>query len=106
MAYDLEGTRDDWIRDAQLDATIRAQNQILRGALNVKPDPVHPTHYNVGGIETIDYIRAKLTKEEFKGYCKGNVLKYLSRADYKGGLEDFKKAEVYMKWLVENEEKK
>jgi hypothetical protein len=43
-----------------------------------------PPHYKIGGIETIDYIQAKLTPEEFRGYLKGNVLKYTSRAEYKG----------------------
>ena len=33
----------------------------------------HPAHYTDGGIETIDFIRAKLTPEEFAGYCKGNI---------------------------------
>lgn len=42
-----------------------------------------PPHYKVGGIEAIDYIQAKLTPEEFRGYLKGNVLKYTSRAGYK-----------------------
>ena len=40
-------------------------------------------HYRVGGIEVIDYIKAKLTPEEFRGYLKGNVLKYTSRAGHK-----------------------
>ena len=48
------------------------------------PDMVNsPPHYQVGGIEAIDYIQAKLTPEEFRGYLKGNVLKYTSRAGYK-----------------------
>jgi hypothetical protein len=42
-----------------------------------------PEHYRVGGIEVIDYIKAKLTPEEFRGYLKGNVLKYTSRAGHK-----------------------
>jgi hypothetical protein len=42
-----------------------------------------PAHYTVGGIETIDYIQAKLTSDEFRGYLKGNVIKYTSRAQYK-----------------------
>jgi len=42
-----------------------------------------PPHYTVGGIETIAYIKAKLTPEEFRGYLKGNVLKYASRANHK-----------------------
>jgi hypothetical protein len=42
-----------------------------------------PPHYRVGGIEAIDYIEAKLTPEEFQGYCRGNALKYLSRLGHK-----------------------
>ena len=57
----------------------------------------HPAHYKVGGIETIDFIEAKLTPEEFRGYLKGNVLKYLSRAGNKGNYEeDMLKARWYM----------
>jgi hypothetical protein len=48
-----------------------------------EPDPIHPDHYKGGGIETIDYIQAKLTPEAFVGYCRGNVLKYVSRAGQK-----------------------
>lgn len=43
-----------------------------------------PAHYTVGGYEALDVIKAKLTPEEFIGYCKGNILKYLMRANYKG----------------------
>lgn len=42
-----------------------------------------PPHYRVGGIEAIDYIEAKLSPEEFQGYCRGNALKYLSRLGHK-----------------------
>lgn len=63
-----------------------------------------PQHYTFGGIETIDYLRAKLTREQLKGYYVGNLLKYLSRAGRKNGVEDYKKAEVYLKWLIELED--
>lgn len=70
--------------------------------LDLNSDPVHaPNHYTQGGIETIDFIRAKLSPEEFRGYCKGNAVKYLSRAELKGGAEDYKKAQVYLGWLIE-----
>lgn len=64
----------------------------------------NPEHYTKGGIETIDYIKAKLSPEEFAGYCKGNVLKYVSRESDKGGTEDLKKARVYLDWLIESRE--
>lgn len=60
-----------------------------------------PNHYTSGGIETIKFIKAKLTKEEFIGYMKGNIIKYISRASLKNGNEDYAKASVYMNWLVE-----
>jgi hypothetical protein len=64
-------------------------------------DPVnHPSHYTQGGIECIEAIQAALTLEEFKGYCKGNVLKYVWREQHKGGNESLRKANWYMQWLV------
>ena len=71
---------------------------------NPKPDPVNnPNHYT-GSIECIDYLRDKLTPEEFVGFCIGNVLKYTSRWRKKDGVQDLKKAEVYLKWAIEAEE--
>lgn len=59
-----------------------------------------PPHYKVGGIETIDYIQAKLTPEQFEGYCIGNALKYISRAGYKkNASEDYRKAVWYLDHL-------
>jgi len=61
----------------------------------------HPPHYTQGGIETIEYLEAKLTPEAFIGYLQGNCLKYLSRAAHKGSaIEDFKKAQWYINRLV------
>ena len=61
-------------------------------------DPVNsPAHYTAGGIETIEYIKAKLSPEEFIGYLKGNVIKYTSRAGKKQDtLQDLEKAQWYM----------
>ena len=62
-------------------------------------DKINPDHYKEGGIECIDYLRAKLTPEEFRGFLKGNAMKYLSRAEKKGGEEDYKKAAWYTTML-------
>lgn len=65
-----------------------------------KHDAVNsPSHYTAGGIETIDYIKAKLTPEQYEGYLLGNVIKYTSRYQYKNGMEDLKKGSWYMKRL-------
>lgn len=66
-------------------------------------DSINPNHYIFGGIETIEYLKAKLTPEEYRGFLKGNVLKYVSREAEKNGLEDLKKAKWYLDKLIEFE---
>ena len=67
-----------------------------------KEDKVNsPAHYGQGTIECIDYIEDFLTREEFIGYLRGNIAKYLHRWRYKNGLEDLKKAQWYQNKLIE-----
>ena len=61
----------------------------------------HPGHYTQGGIECIAAIRASMPPNEYRGYLKGNVLKYLWRYENKNGVEDLKKAQVYLGWLID-----
>lgn len=69
-----------------------------------KTDNVNkPAHY-LGNIEVIDYIRDKLTPEQIEGYYLGNVIKYISRYQKKNGVEDLKKAQVYLGWLIKLKE--
>lgn len=71
--------------------------------VNPPSDPVnHPAHYKIGGIETIDFIRAKLGKQEFEAYCIGNVFKYLTRYRHKNGIEDLKKGQWYLNKAIES----
>ncbi len=65
----------------------------------------HPTHYTQGSIETIEYMESCLSEEEFRGGCKMNVLKYVSREKHKNGLEDLKKARWYLDRLISYLEK-
>jgi hypothetical protein len=85
---------------SKLEASEKPNAESMTKAKKLKPkaDPVNnPAHYTAGGIETIDYIQAKLTPEEFIGYLKGNVIKYTSRAGKKNDLiEDLEKAQWYM----------
>lgn len=61
----------------------------------------HPPHYTQdGGIECIDAIEAALTEEEFRGYCKGQVLKYTWRERYKEGTTSLAKATWYLNRLI------
>lgn len=61
-----------------------------------------PPHYNIGGIETIDVIESRLTKEEFIGYLKGTKMKYDLRYPFKGAFEqDLEKSEWFKNKLLE-----
>lgn len=74
---------------------------------NLKVDAVqHPTHYNSGTIEVIDIIKDQLTPEEFRGYIKGNVIKYITRERLKNGVEDLRKAEKYLQMYLERLEER
>lgn len=56
----------------------------------------NPPHYNAGSVECIEAIRSALTEEEFRGYCKGNALKYVWREKHKGQDESLEKAIWYL----------
>nr|WP_255306057.1 DUF3310 domain-containing protein [Listeria monocytogenes] len=59
----------------------------------------NPSHYTAGGIETLDYIKAKVS--DYPSYAVGNILKYVSRYEHKNGIEDLKKAQFYLNDLIE-----
>jgi len=66
-------------------------------------DPVsQPDHYCQGEIECIDAIEAALTPEEFRGFCKGNVIKYAWRERHKDTSpnESLRKAQWYLARLL------
>ena len=62
----------------------------------------HPPHYTQGSVECIAAIKAALGANGFKAYCKGQVIKYLWRAEHKGSAkEDLAKADWYMRRLLQ-----
>jgi len=67
-----------------------------------KPEMVNsPDHYTAeGSIECIEAIEAQLTPEEFRGFLKGNIAKYVWRERHKNGREDLRKAQWYLNHLV------
>lgn len=62
----------------------------------IKDNVNKPNHYTQGGIEPIDYILAN-----DMNFLEGNVIKYVTRYKHKNGLEDLRKAEFYLKKLIE-----
>jgi hypothetical protein len=82
----------------------RHLNAIVRG--NVMPDMVNnPPHYNQGGIECIDAIKAACVGlDGFEGYLTANCLKYLWRWKHKNGIQDLQKARWYLDRLIKEYE--
>jgi hypothetical protein len=61
-----------------------------------------PPHYNAGGVECIKAIEASMSPGEFKGYLKGNAMKYLWRYNLKGSaVQDLEKCIWYVTRLKE-----
>lgn len=66
-------------------------------------DAINPLHYQHGNIETIDYMEAIATKEEYEGHLRLTAVKYLSRFGKKGSkLEQAEKAAWYVNKLIES----
>lgn len=60
-----------------------------------------PARYAHGDIECIDAISAALTPEEFRGFCKGNIIRYTWREGHEGGDADLVKAADYAVYATE-----
>ena len=69
--------------------------------MNNHDSVIRPAHYTQGGVECIEAIKASMNTLEYQGYLKGNVLKYVWRWRDKGGVEDLRKAQVYLGWLLD-----
>lgn len=69
----------------------------------------HPNHYVIlPGVEVKDISDAVLDRcgyDATAGAYLFNILKYILRADRKNGIEDYKKALVYLDWLIQRLEK-
>lgn len=63
--------------------------------MSIDPNSVY---YDAGGIETMEVIKAKLSDEQFTGFCLGNALKYLCRCNFKSESlhRDVEKALTYL----------
>ena len=63
----------------------------------------HPSHYKKGSVECIDAIESAVTGLEGKeAVLTGNIIKYVFRWKWKGGVEDLKKAKWYLDRLIES----
>lgn len=65
--------------------TAKELKEYLDDALNPTSNP---SYYKLGGIEPFEYMRSKMTSEEFQGYLKCNIIKYVSRMGHKINKHD------------------
>jgi hypothetical protein len=80
--------------------SLRKEQEYLK-KLAVDDAVEKPDHYNKGSVEAIEAIKASMPDHEFRGYLKGNALKYLWRYDYKGKpVEDLRKCRWYIERLI------
>lgn len=61
-----------------------------------------PIHYD-NLIQPWEYMESCMSPEEFRGYLRGNVIKYISRYTKKDGIKDLKKCKDYLEELIEFE---
>lgn len=76
------------------------QKEFKKSKNDVTDNINHPSYYNSGNIEVIDYIQDKKL-----GFCLGNAIKYISRAGLKNKdtkVEDLKKAIWYIEREIES----
>lgn len=58
-------------------------------------------HYVTKSVQPWDAMKAWMSHEEFAGFLRGNVIKYIARYKDKGGLDDLQKARHYLDKLIE-----
>ena len=58
-------------------------------------------HYTAKTVQPWQAMEAWMTEEQFKGFLRGNVIKYVARYDDKGGKIDLEKARHYLDKLIE-----
>lgn len=94
-----------WMPDARPDIDTFTNPTIEVRVKDEKPTeettPVTPAHYQE--TECRDALKKMLTPEQYIGWLRGDLFTYLWRCPNKNGAEDLKKAEVMLKWLIEEE---
>lgn len=58
-------------------------------------------HYVDKKIQPWDFMQAVMSEEQFEGYLRGNVIKYIARYPDKGGRVDLEKCRHYLDKLIE-----
>ena len=94
-------------RDVEI---VEEKQEIINGEDEMKANKVEETvdqiqiggdHYKSQNVQPWDAMEAWMSQDQFKGFLRGNVIKYIARCEKKGGVEDLKKARHYLDKLIE-----
>lgn len=80
---------------------LRQKDRVGRGISSAGATQIGGDHYRTKTIQPWDAMQAWMTPEQFRGFLRGNAIKYLARCDDKGGIEDIQKAAHYLEKLEE-----
>jgi hypothetical protein len=58
-------------------------------------------HYKSKKVQPWDAMESWMSPEQFEGFLRGNVIKYIARYKDKDGLKDVQKARHYLEKLIE-----
>ena len=96
--------RSEWKRlmkeNQDFKESVLAEHTRIEPPVTAADNVNNPAHYGKGSIECIDYIEDFLTTEEYIGYLRGNIAKYLHRWRYKNKQEDLLKSQWYLDRLI------
>ena len=101
---DVEGTDKTQAREAKSNKDPISDRRNVDRLSSSGHDAVdYPKHYVLfdGEKQVIDLIKDRLTKDEFIGYLKGNMIKYHMRHQDKNGIEDIRKLNKYSAWYIQ-----
>ena len=59
-------------------------------------------HYRSKDVQPWTAMQSWMTAEEFEGFLRGNVIKYIARYKDKDGVKDVLKARHYLERLLEH----
>lgn len=107
-----KASKEDWKRlREKIPAIERSTGPIDESLMKVyiamaeqEDEAINPAHYKSGDIECIDAIKESMSNIAYKGYLKGNCMKYLWRYETKhldNPQQDLEKAQWYLDKLLE-----
>ena len=96
-------------KHSQYEADMYLEIHYSKSFLDSVTGSINPDYYKQGGLQPYEYLKMKLTSEQYEGWLLGDAMVYLSRYNHKHKgeeqLKDLKKAKWFLEKLIEAREK-